>query len=369
MQMMNRQLASTGMRRFKLLHLAALRCGIVLVAVLGSVGCDNHGGGQPAQRQDTAATKIVVYCGRSTMLVGPVLASFTEATGIAVELKDGSTTDLAALLKTEGALSPADVFWGQDPSSLGDLAAAGLLAPLPKSVLSKVPAKFAGPNGRWVATSGRARVLAYAPSRVALEELPGSVFDLTDSRWHGRVGWAPSNGSFLAFLTALRAVQGEDKARTWVAGLVTNSAKAYAKNTPIIEALAAGEIDVGLVNHYYLLRFKDSEGADYPVEQMFFDDGDIGNLIMVSGAGVVAASKHQETAARFIAYLLSQEAQLHFVNEVFEYPVVPGIVPGGKPHAMLIDPEGLAKVVPNVKVGQMSDVQGTKQLLRDAGVF
>ena len=339
---------------------------LLVISCFGLAGC----GQSDASNDDGAAGAdaqgpLVLYCGRKVSLVQPILDRFTAETGIEIELKDAPTTNLAALLETEGGASPADVFWAQDPATLMGLAEAGLLGPLPESLRGLVPEAFVDPNGYWVATSGRARVLAYSPERVEASDLPQSVFDLTDPQWRGRVGWAPSNGSFQAFVTAMRAMHGDQTTLQWLVAMKENDAVVYPKNTPIIEAIAAGEIDLGIPNHYYLLRFKNEHGSGYPVEQTFFANGDIGNLMMVAGIGIVKTSENQAAAERLIEFLLSEASQSYFTGDVYEYPVTEGVMP----HELLVDPASLMDVMPDASVPEMSDIEGTRQLLREAGLI
>ena len=190
------------------------------------------------------AGPLTVYSGRSESLVGPVLEAFTDETGVEVEVKYADTAELAALLLEEGTRSPADVFFAQDAGALGAVAAAGLLEPVPGDVLARVPAAFRDPDGRWVGVSGRARTVAYTTAEPV--ELPASILDFTDPEWSGRIGWAPANGSFQSFVTALRATEGDEAARAWLEGILANDAVDYPSNTAAVEGVAAGEVDVAL---------------------------------------------------------------------------------------------------------------------------
>ena len=310
------------------------------------------------------AETITLYSGRSKSLVEPIIQQFEKDTGIEVNVSYANTAQLASKLKTEGVRSPADLYLAQDAGALGAVSKAGLFAKLPQSVLEKVPNTFCHKDGYWVATSGRARVLAYSPERVTKEDLPESVFDLTQPKWRGKVGWASLNASFQAFITAMRGQVGEERTEKWLRDMKANDAKTYPKNTPIIEALAAGEIDVGLSNHYYLFRFKKSN-SKYPVEQTFFKAKDTGNLVNIAGIGLLKSSDNQETALKFIAYLLSAKAQQYFVSEVFEYPVIEGVIP----NANLLPLEELMKIVPKFDLNEMDDLEGTIQLLRRVNIL
>lgn len=312
----------------------------------------------------THAETLTLYSGRSKTLVEPIIQQFEKETGIEVKVSYANTTQLAAKLRTEGDKSPASLFWAQDAGALGAVSKNGLFAKLPESILSKVPETFRHTDGLWLATSGRARVLAYSPERVSADALPDSIFDLTQPKWKGKVGWAPLNASFQAFVTAMRAQVGEERTEQWLRDMKANGAKAYQKNTPIIEALAAGEIDLGLPNHYYLFRFKKRD-SKYPVEQSFFKANDPGNLVNVAGIGLLKSSENQETALKFIEYLLSAKAQQYFVSEVFEYPVTEGVIP----NANLLPLAELLKIVPTFNLNEMDDLEGTLKLLRRVDIM
>lgn len=310
------------------------------------------------------AETLTIYSGRSKSLVEPIIKQFEEKSGIQVEVSYGGTTQLAAALLTEGDKSPAALFWAQDAGALGAVSKKAMFEKLPESILTQVPSDFRDADGFWVATSGRARVLAYAPERVKMQELPQSIFDLTQPMWKGRVGWAPTNASFQAFVTSLRVQVGEEKTAEWLKGMKANGVKKYAKNTPIIEALAAGEIDVGLPNHYYLLRFK-SKDSDFPVEQAFFKSSDPGNLVNIAGVGLLKSSKNKEAALKFVEFLLSSKAQQYFTSDVFEYPAIESVTP----HASLLPLSELLQLAPTFNLNDMDDLDGTVKLLRNVEIL
>ena len=310
------------------------------------------------------AETLTIYSGRSKSLVEPIIKQFEAASGIQVEVSYAGTTQLAAALLTEGDKSPASLFWAQDAGALGAVSKKQMFEKLPESILTQVPSGFRDAEGFWIATSGRARVLAYSPERVKMEELPQSIFDLTKPMWKGRVGWAPTNASFQAFVTALRVQVGEERTKEWLRGMKANGAKKYAKNTPIIEALAAGEIDLGLPNHYYLLRFK-SKDADYPVAQTFFKASDPGNLVNIAGIGLLKSSQNKEAALKFVEFLLSTKAQQYFTSDVFEYPAIEGVTP----HANLLPLSELLQLAPTFNLNDMDDLDGTVKLLRQVEIL
>jgi iron(III) transport system substrate-binding protein len=323
---------------------------VVLLAVAAGCGGD-----------DAASGPITVYSGREEELVAPLFEKFTEATGIDVEVRYGDSAELAATIAEEGDNSPADVFFAQDPGSLGAVDAQ--LEELPEETLDRVAARFRDADGRWVGTSGRTRVLAYNTDRLEESELPTSVLELTEPEWRARVGVAPTNASFQAFVTAMRLSLGDERTREWLEGLKANGAKTYEKNLPIVEAVAAGEIDVGLVNHYYLALVKE-EQPNAPVANHLFEAGDPGTLVSVAGAGVLESTDQRDDAEAFVAFLLSDDAQRFYVDEAEEneYPLVAGIDP----------PSGLVPLEeiegPDVELTAFgAELESTVELLRETG--
>jgi iron(III) transport system substrate-binding protein len=304
----------------------ALLCALGLVLV--TAGC---GSGDESEEQSGAAASggsLTVYSGREEELVKPLFELFEEETGIDVEVRYGDSAELAATIAEEGENSPADAFFAQDPGSLGAVADEGLLAELPEDLLERVDERFRDDENRWVGTSGRVRVLAYNTEALEEAELPESVFELTDPGWRGRVGIAPTNGSFQAFVTAMRLTEGDDRTREWLEGLQENQPKVYESNTPIVEAVAAGEIDVGLVNHYYLYLVKE-EQPDAPVENHFFPGDDPGALVSAAGVGIVEGAENEEEARALVDFLLSEPGQRFYVDEAeeAEYPLIAGVEP------------------------------------------
>jgi iron(III) transport system substrate-binding protein len=323
----------------------------VLLAAAAVAGCGGDGSDGP----------ITVYSGREEELVAPLFDRFTESTGIDVEVRYGDSAELAATIAEEGDNSPADVFFAQDPGSLGAVDAQ--LAELPAETLDRVAERFRDADGRWVGTSGRVRVLVYNTERVEEGELPSSVLELTQPEWQSRVGIAPTNASFQAFVTAMRLSLGDDRTREWLEGMKDNGAKTYERNTPIVEAVASGEIDVGLVNHYYLALVLE-EQPDAPIANHLFEAGDPGTLVSVAGAGVLSSTDQEDHAEAFVEFLLSDDAQRFYVDEAEEneYPLVDGIDP----------PEGLVPIDeiegPDVELTAFgAELEQTVELLRQTG--
>lgn len=281
---------------------------------------------------------LVVYSGRSEDLVGPLFDEFATETGIELDVRYGDSTELAATLILEGDNSNADVFFAQDPASIGRVAQAGLLTTLDASTLASVPAQFSDANARWVGISGRSRSVVYNPDLVS--ELPQSVWDLTDPAYSG-LGVAPTNGSFLAFVAAMILVEGEDRTLEWLEAIAANDPESFPKNSPIVAAADTGEVAMGLVNHYYLLRLEAEQGS-VTARNHFLTAGDAGSLVMPAGIGILSsADERSDDANALIEFLLSESAQTYFANETFEYPLIEGIDASGGlvPLANLTQPD------------------------------
>jgi iron(III) transport system substrate-binding protein len=304
-----------------------------------------------------------VYSGRSEELVGPIIERFEEESGIDVEVRYGDTAELAATILEEGQNSPTDAFFSQDAGALGALSKEGLLSPLPEDVLNRVEERFRDPDGRWIGVSGRARVVAYNTESLSEEELPSSILEFTDPEWQGRIGWAPTNGSFQAFVTALRLIEGEEVAREWLEGIQANDPRVYENNLAIVQGVASGEIDAGFVNHYYLFQLQQEEGGDVPAANYYFQNGDPGSLVNAAGLGILNTSDNSAEAEAFLEFMLSEEAQQYFADETFEYPLIEG-VPINEELVPLSELQ-----TPNVDLGNLDDLEGTLELLREAGVL
>ncbi|MFK7160646.1 iron ABC transporter substrate-binding protein [Marinospirillum sp. MEB164] len=310
------------------------------------------------------AASLTLYSGRGESLVQPIIDRFQQETGIEVNVRYGGTAQLAVLLQEEGRRTPADVYWGQDAGAMGAVSRANLLAQLPANIYEDLPGIYKSVTGNWVATSGRARVFAYSTTRTTAADHPQSIFDLTDERFRGRVGWAPGNGSFQSFVTAMRVVHGEDRTLEWLQAMRDNGTKVFRNNTVQLPAIADGEIDYALVNNYYLPRITAND-ANFPVNQGFFAEGDIGNLMNVAGVAVTRHGRNQEQAQQFVRFLISQEAQEYFATEGNEFPVIQGVTQ----NPLAISYDRALQVSPDIDLDQLDDLEGTLALLRRAGLI
>ena len=344
---------------------------LFVVVALAGTGCgqeessggSDSQGGSGSEAGVSGEGSLVVYSGRNEELVGPIIERFEEESGIDVEVRYGDTAELAATILEEDANSPADVFLSQDAGALGAVADRGLLSPLSGNVLERVEERFRDPDDRWVGVSGRARVVAYNTEALGAEDLPNSILEFADPEWEGRLGWAPTNGSFQAFVTALRLIEGEEAAREWLEGIEANDPREYENNVAILQGVTSGEIEAGFVNHYYLFQLQEEEGGDVPANNYYFRNGDPGALVNVAGVGILGTSDNAPEAGELLAFLLSEEAQQYFADETFEYPLVAGI-PTNERLVPLSEIE-----TPNIDLSNLDDLEGTLELLRETGVL
>lgn len=306
---------------------------------------------------------LVVYSGRQEQLVQPLIDRFEEQTGIEVSVRYGNTAQLAAQLLEEGERTPADVFFSQDGGALGALTKADRLAELPESVLTRVPEQYRADDGTWVGTSGRARVIVYDPQQVPEAEVPDSVFALTDPRWRGEVGIAPSNASFESFVTAMRVLEGDERTRQWLEGMRANDVQLFDNNILVLNATEDGVIALGLINHYYWYQQVAEEGeAAVPARLKFLPNGDPGALVNVAGAAVLAGSDKPQQAEQFVDFLLDEESQQFFSEEDKEYPVVEGV-----PTAPDLPPLDSLQT-PDIDLSDLDSLEQTLQMIREAGL-
>jgi iron(III) transport system substrate-binding protein len=332
---------------------------LVFAIVAAACGDDDGAAGGPAEDNE-----ITLYSGRSEELVQPLIDQFQEASGITVNVRYGNSAEMAAALLEEGEGTPADVFYSQEVGAVGVLAKADLLAPLPQATVDRVDDRFRPPDGNlWVGVTGRSRVIVYNPDLVA--DPPTSVLDLTDPKYRGQTAWVPPNAGFQAFITAFRVSAGEEAARQWLDDMKANGVQAYGDNQEVLAAVDAGDLPMGLINHYYWARLRSERGGEDNIKaRLIFPEGeDPGALVNATAVAVTAGAAQNQAAVAFVDYLLSEEGQSYFVTETFEYPLVDGVA----------DPEGLPALEelggPPLDLTDLDSLEATQQLLTRAGLL
>jgi len=305
---------------------------------------------------------LTVYSGRNPNLVDPLLDMFEKETGIEVKRRYGGTAELAAQILEEGAKTRADVFFAQDAGALGALQKADVLGPLEVGTDS-VPARFKAPDGTWVGVSGRARVIVYDERTLTESAVPDSVFALTEPTWKGRFGIAPTNASFQSFVTGMRVLTGEARTEKWLRDIQANGVKEYDNNIAVLEAVDRGEVDLGLINHYYWFETAKERGKDALNAQVkFLGNNDPGALVNVAGVAILKGTDRRKDAQKLVEYLLSTPAQTYFRDVTFEYPLVGGVTPAtGLPP--LTEVSG-----PQIELADLDTLEDTLALLDRSGL-
>lgn len=337
---------------------------IAVIMTMGALLTAACGGGTAGEAEAAVdESKLVIYSGRQEALVQPVVDDFQAETGIEVSVRYGNTAQLAAQIIEEGDRTKADVYFSQDGGALGALTKHDMLAELPADVLDLVDPRYRANDGTWVGTSARARVIVYDPDQVSEAEVPDSVFELTEPQWKGKVGISPSNASFEAFVTAMRVLHGDDKARAWLDGMVANDVQLFDNNVLILNAAEDGVIALGLINHYYWYEQVAEEGLEaVPARLKFLPGGDPGALVNVAGVGVLAATDREDDAIRFVKYLLGSDAQNYFAQDTKEYPLIDGV-----PIAEDLPPLDSLQS-PQIDLSDLDTLEETLQMIEEAGL-
>ena len=322
---------------------------LALAPIIALSGC--------APTTSDSAESITIYSGRSETLITDLLDTFTQETGIAVNVRYGDSAELAAQILEEGSNVQADVFFSQDAGALGALAKEGLTKSLPADITDLVDVSYKSKDSQWVGVSGRARVLVVDPT--AVTELPASYKDLMDPSWKGRIGIAPTNASFQAFITAVRITEGDQAAEEFLIAMKEN-AVLFEKNGLILQAVEDGVIDAGLINHYYWFELENEKGVgNMKSELVWFEDQDAGNLINVAGAAVLSENP---SANVFVKWLLGETAQTYFVSKTWEYSLT------GVKDAVGLKPFSDIKA-PEIDLSDLDSLSETLELIRKAGLL
>ncbi|WP_030670593.1 iron ABC transporter substrate-binding protein [Streptomyces sp. NRRL B-1347] len=347
------------MRRVSVNRTNVLVTAVLLLSVLVACGSEGKGSGE-----GNGSSSLVIYSGRNEKLVKPLLDKLEKAIGAEVEVRYGESAELAAQILEEGERTKAGLFFSQDAGALGALSKEGMLRKLPTATLDKVDEAYRGSDGDWAGLSGRVRVIAYNPDQVDEGDVPDSVFDVVEPEWQDKVGFAPTNASFQAFVTGMRVLKGDAVTREWLEDLKANGAKTYAHNLATLDAVEDGEVSLGLVNHYYWYERVAEKGEDKVDSKLHFLPGeDPGALINVAGAGILKDSGQSATAQKAMDYLLSKEAQTYFAETTKEYPLAAGVtstVEGLPPFDSLQSPD--------IDLGELESLQETLAMLQDVGL-
>jgi iron(III) transport system substrate-binding protein len=321
------------------------------------------GAGSPAQAAD--APVLTLYTAQHEQVIDMLTAAFTKQTGIKVQVRQGEGPAIATQLMHEGASSPADVFLTENSPELVLLDEKKLLAPVDAATLAAVPREDSAPSGNWVGVLARENVLAFNPALIKPDTLPASMLDLAKPSWKGKIAIAPSDSDFLPLVSAVLAEKGHAAALAWLKGLKAN-AQVFDDDEGVVAAVDRGSVATGIINSYYWARLQTEQGAAKTHARVYhFGNGDVGALVNISGAAILASSRHKEAAQKFLAFLVAKPTQTMLAESDvdFEYPLAAGVAanPLMKPLAQLQPP--------NIPLAKLGDDQPAAKLLREAGLI
>ena len=329
---------------------------------IGQIGSGREGrglpGGTPVSEMPDLSGELTVYSGRNEFLVGPLVEYIDEQyPDLDLTVRYASSTDHVNAIINEGEGSPADVFYSVNAGSLGALASEGRTQAVPDDVAELVREEFR--TDQWIGTSGRARTVPYDSGEYDAEDVPSDIMAFPEE-FDGDLAWAPSYGSCQAFVTAMRILEGDEATLEGLEAVVASGATAYNNEFRVCEEIADGSVDAGFTNHYYIQRVLD--GSPNATIDTAFTEGDAGAVFNVAGAAVTDTAADATLAGNFVRHLLSAEAQDYFARSTFEYPLIPDVEPiGDLPSIDELD-------VPDIDLTELSDLEATVDLMREAGV-
>jgi len=320
-------------------------------------GRDAPGGTSMADLPDLSG-ELDVYSGRGQFLVGELVRFIDDLyDDLTLDVRYERSNNLVNQILNEGSGTPADVFYSVNAGSLGALADADRTQSLSSDIRDMVRPEFQ--TEQWIGTSGRARSVPYNTNSLSADGLSDDIMTYAENP-PGDLGWAPSYGSAQAFITAMRVLEGEDATLGWLEGVVDSGISTYPDELATCRAIANGEIDAGFTNHYYIQRVLNND-SEAPIATSF-TDGDAGAVFNVAGGAVIDEAADPELSENFLQHLLSAEAQDYFARSTFEYPLIPDVEPvGDLPSIDELD-------VPDIDLTQLSDIEPTIDLMRDAGI-
>jgi iron(III) transport system substrate-binding protein len=303
----------------------------------------------------SAADKLTIYSGRAERLIKPVLDAFAAKTGIQVDLLSSGTTELVNRLKAEGARSPADLLITNDAGSLEMARAAGLLRPLNMREIERaIPSQFRASDNSWIGLSGRFWIIVYNTTMVKPDQVK-SLLDLADPKWKDKIAIPNSGSEYLqAGVSVVRATIGDDRTKKFLQGLRDNAGtQVYQKSSQIVDAVAKGQVAMGIVNHYYVYRHLATQPTA-PLAVLMPDQqqGGMGAIMNVAGIGVLKHTPRLDGAKLLVEFLVAQAGQKMFADLDKEYPLHPEV----KADPALIERKSFrAALVPLTKLAELRE--------------
>lgn len=269
---------------------------------------------------------LVIYNAQHEPLLKALAPEFTKETGIEVELRNGKDLELSNQIVQEGKASPADIFLTENSPGMSQVEAAGLLDKLPAELVAPIPEQYRPRSGLWTGFVARSTVLVYNTDQTDEAAMPASLLDLAKPEWKGKIAFSPTGADFQAIVAAVLDLEGEAATKAWLEGIKANG-KVYDGNNLVLEAVNSGEIEVGIVYHYYWERdHKESGDVSDHSAQYYFSDGDPGAFVSVSGAGILESSDMKTEARKFIEFLVNEKGQQILADSyALEYPLNPAV--------------------------------------------
>ena len=309
-----------------------------LAVVLGATACSSSGGND----------ELLIYNAQHESLTKEWIDAFTKETGVKVTYRQGGDTELGNQLIAEGDASPADVFLTENSPAMAAVEHAALFADLDAETINQVPSQYRPASGKWTGVAARTTVFVYNKAKLQPDQLPKSMLDLEQPAWKGRWGGAPAKADFQAIVSALLQLKGEQATAQWLAGMKTN-AVVYNDNIATMKAVNAGEVDGGIIYHYYWFRDQAKTKADSgDTELHYFKNQDPGAFVSLSGGGVLKSSKKAQQAQQFLRFITGKAGQeVLEKGDSFEYTVASGVpanpelVPLNDLQAPVVDPSTL----------------------------
>jgi len=308
-------------------HAAAIAVAAAILAACGPLAA--------CSSSDSGPNTLILFNGQHEQTAENLITAFEKKTGITVETRNDDEDVLADQIETEGSRSPADVIFTENSPPLERLQQEGLLSRVDASTLAATPGQFNSPQGDWVGVSARVSVIIYNPSLISASQLPTHVSQLADPQYSGKLALAPSETDFQPIVTAYLRANGQAATLTWLKKIYANaSGHIYGANEDIADEVNRGAVAFGVINQYYWYRMRAEIGAGNMHSQItYFAPGDPGYVLDVSGAAILKSSKHQADAQKFLAFLVSKQAQEIIATPgfgqdqslSFEYPIASGV--------------------------------------------
>jgi iron(III) transport system substrate-binding protein len=341
---------------------------LLTLAALAIVACVLAGCGNALSVSSQGSSQsITLYSGQHPQTTQKIVAAFEKQTGITVRVRSDDEDVLAQQIVAEGRRSPADVIYTENSPALEFLQDKGLLAAVDQATLSATPAKYNSPQGRWVGVSARVSVIVYNPSLIKASQLPQSVMQLAGPKYQGKLALAAGETDFQPIVTAVLRAHGQAATVRWLKDLKANAAgHAYPDNETVTSQVNRGAVALGIINEYYWYRMRAEIGTGSMHSKIaYFAPHDPGYVVDVSGAAALKSAPHQAAAQRFLAFLVSRQAQEIIGRDSlsYEYPIASGVTTAA-PETPLRD------LRPDpITVSDLGDGSAAVTLLRQAGLL